>query len=95
MKILRIKVQVILVLLMCFVSIKTFSVLMPMPKEQDNKPSQNSVLPPMGTVDCKGCFKALKTGANTGDLELIEYHKRQILGGDRNLNTPQAIEEEW
>ncbi len=95
MKILKINIGIILILLICFISVNTFSVLMSMPEEKDVKSDENSVLPPIGTLDCEGCFKALKTGANIWDLELIEYHKRQILGKDKDLEgAEQAIGEE-
>ncbi len=82
----------IIMIVLCFFSLGSLAALVPMPEEQDVKVNENSVLPPMGILNCDECVKAFKDGANSADIELVEYHEKQIFGSDSENNSSGAVD---
>lgn len=80
--------------MMTFFSITAFSVLAPEMEEQRSGVSENSVLPPIGVLGCEECMKAVMSGKNKGDVELIQYHQKQIWGSEGNKNSGKALDGE-
>ncbi|MGH1468894.1 MAG: hypothetical protein ACRBBP_08465 [Bdellovibrionales bacterium] len=84
--------SIITVIFTLVFSMGSFAALVPMPEEQDNQPSQNSVLPPIGVLNCAECVKSFKEGANSADLELTKWHEKQIFGSDGEGGSSNSVD---
>ncbi len=72
----------------------SFSYLMPAPEETRVPLRSVDTRPIEGVQDCADCLKAVKSGANKGDLELIKWHENKIFGGNQESNSSDSVDGE-